>query len=275
MEGRLRVLDRAVDSSFDELTVQEAECFRDTGWPLYIQCLWTASVQPSPRVTSLRNADSVGLPFGTYISLNRFHDGAWHVDRARAGVPDDLWAKQLFTAIDIELDGIRVTEILRAIERAEELLVHPWQQVLLYTSYSSWTTQIVPRNSTAVSARGNLLWNAVWDLDPDIDFPRLSFGGWLPGQVALEQWSGGRKVCGQFVDRNTVVRELVFPPEGEDEVDEVAREQIQRLSQALGDTKRVVAELSEEVEGHQKTIVDMKRVSGEHYEETVSQGAHS
>jgi hypothetical protein len=61
------------------------------------------------------------------------------------------------------------------------------------------------------------LWNALWDLHPDFDYPTLRFGGWADKQVFMEQWSGGSDVCGQFVDRNTIVNpRLIYSQEEED-----------------------------------------------------------
>ncbi len=198
---------RAVDASFDQLTLAEAQCLKDKSWPVYWQCLWTGSEQPGPRVISLRTAQQTGLLLGGYISLTSAHTGAWHVASGRAGVPDDLWGAMDFVAIDIELRGITIPNILQAIDAVEAL----GKKATLYTSYNAWVNYVIPGNSPAVSARGIPLCNALWDKNPDFDFPTLRFGGWTDDQVFMEQWSGGTYVCGQFVDRNTIVNpELVY-----------------------------------------------------------------
>lgn len=197
---------RAVDASFDPLTAIEALCLANSDTPLFAQCLWTATTTPAPRVISLREASNAGLMTAGYISLNRHGRGAYHIDRGREGVPDDLWQALKFVAVDIELDGIRVEEIVAACERVVTL----GQRPIIYTNYNTWTSKIIPANSDVLARLGILLWNAYWDLHPDIDFPQCRFGGWRDDQVMLEQWSGGAHVCGTFVDRNTVIRELLL-----------------------------------------------------------------
>ena len=208
---------RMVDSSFDELTHAEAQCLKEQSWPIYWQCLWTGATAPRPRVTSLRVAEAEGLLTGAYISLNASQSGVWHVDQGRSGVPDDIWEKLDFVSVDVELRGIRIEEILEAIDRLEELGKDG--KVTVYTSYNAWTNYVIPGNSRLISALGIPLNNALWDQHPDFDFPFLRFGGWRDDQVFSEQWSGGSMVCGQFVDRNTIVNpRLIYSEEEENDV---------------------------------------------------------
>lgn len=196
---------RAVDSSYDELTDQEAKCFKANNWALYIQCLLalprTGPEQPPKRVISLRNALNNGLPIAGYIVLGRARPGPEYIDLGRAGVPDDIWKALKFVAVDVEVPGLQVDEISRAVERVEQL----GKIAIIYTNYNTWKNYIVPGDDTRLARGGTPLWNASWDVDPDIDFVGLSFGGWKIDGVAIEQWAGGTQVCGQFVDRNTVV----------------------------------------------------------------------
>lgn len=248
----------AVDASYDTLHADEIGCFMRNDIELFVQCLWTGAEQPSPRVANLRVADQMGIMTAGYISLTRRGSGQEHVDRGRAGVPDELWRAMKFVAVDIELDGIRIEEIVRACNRVVTL----GQQPILYTNYNSWMNKVIPSNPTDIADSGILLWNAYWDGDPDIDFPRLPFGGWRADEVVIEQWSGGTNVCGAFVDRNTVVRHLFERLAGtpgeenggeEDMVDEVAR-------QALADLKPIVAAQGEEIEALQGIVADVKQV---------------
>lgn len=206
---------RAVDASFDELTLSEAECLKAQSWPVYWQCLWTGVEQPPACNLSLRTAEQAGLLLAGYISLTNCWAGIWHVDMGRLGVPDDLWDKLDFVAVDVELPGIRLHEILQAINELEAL----GKKVTLYTSYNAWMNYVIPGNSDAVARRGIPLCNALWDKNPDFDFPTLRYGGWRDEQVFMEQWSSGTHVCGQFVDRNTIVHpRLIYSQEEEDDV---------------------------------------------------------
>ena len=198
---------RAVDSSFDQLTAVEAACLREKSWPVYWQCLWTAIEQPAPRVLSLRTAKDAGLLIAGYISLNQDGPGGAHVDRARDGIPDDLWADLDFVAVDVELRGINISQVMSAVRRVEEL----GQKPTIYTSWNAWTNYLAEGPSRVPADEDIPLCNAIWDDHPDFDFPTLRFGGWRDDQVFMEQWSGGSYVCGQFVDRNTIVHpELVY-----------------------------------------------------------------
>ena len=191
---------RAVDSSFDPLTQEEATCLKRSN-TLFVQCLWTALVQPDPRVINLREAHNAELDIAGYISLNGRGTGTAHVKAGLAGLPDDLRDALKFVAVDVELPGIPARQIWEAIRELERQSLNP----IIYTSYNAWTTMVIPRNPTGFSAQGYKLWNAFWDKHPDVDFPRYRFGGWSDDQVVMEQYSGGTSVCEQLVDRNVIV----------------------------------------------------------------------
>ncbi len=222
---------RAVDASFDQLTVNEANCLKRASWPVYIQCLWTAAEQPGVRVVSLRTAMNAGLLVAGYISLNANSSGSWHVAQGRAGIPDDIWDALDFVAIDVELRGITISNIREAVIDVEAL----GKKAVIYTSWNAWNNYVIPSNSSALSERGVPLWNALWDKNPDFDFPTLRYGGWGDDQVFMEQWSGGTDVCGQFVDRNTIVNpELVFGTIHDDTVQPVQEILRQLLTMNVG-----------------------------------------
>lgn len=218
---------RAVDSSYDRLTEREAKCLRGSDCLFFIQCLLalpsTGPEQPGYRVESLRNAQCQGLRTGAYIAIGSDLRGAEYVDMARRGVPDDIWDALEFVAVDVEVPGIIEDQIWGALGRLRELNTDwddSWgliSQAGIYTTYNAWMNYVRPSNPKSFSNAGVWLWNALWDGDPDVDFTGLPFGGWHPSQVLMEQWSGGTNVCGQFVDRNTVVHpEILDLPKEED-----------------------------------------------------------
>ncbi len=202
---------QAIDCSFDELSLDEARRLKSAGIELVVQCLWTGREQPAPRVINLRNAVYDGLKVAAYASLP---SGAAHgiadMEAARSGVPDDLWSRLEFCAVDVERPGIRIEAVSESLSQLESLGLG--NRKVVYTSWNAWRNYVIPSNDGRLSAQGNVyVWNANWDTAPDIDFPSLPFGGWTVQQVIGEQWSGGTLVEGQFADRNTFVRELVFP----------------------------------------------------------------
>ncbi|MCJ7510791.1 MAG: hypothetical protein MUP14_07895 [Dehalococcoidia bacterium] len=194
-----------VDASYDALSPSEARDLKNAGVRVFAQCLWAGSDQPGNRVINLRNAINAGLiPVG-YISVTNSHNGVWHVERGRAGVPDDIWGALALVPIDVELDGIPNGIIREAIDETARLGKRP----CIYTSYNAW----VNKQGNPKTFTDCLLWNALWDENPDIDFPGLPYGGWQPHQVVAEQWAGGDNYVGVFVDRDSFVRELLLPQE--------------------------------------------------------------
>lgn len=186
-----------LDSSYDVLTPTKARRLKNSGVQVYAQALWTGREQPASRIISLRNALDAGIPkLIGYISVsNNGRDGAWHVDQARAGVPDDIWNALVKVPVDVELAGLTLnTHVIPALNRVAAL----GKPKDVYTNYNTWVSILGnPRRPDGVG-----LWNAFWDGASDFDFPRLRFGGWQDGEVWGEQWSGGTNVEGQFADRN-------------------------------------------------------------------------
>ncbi len=191
----------AVDMSFDRLSLDEAKLLKLAGVRVLVQALWTAAQQPPLRVENLRVAEQAGFTepgyaIGGYASINANQPGDWHMDQAIAGIPQDLLGKLKKIAVDVELRGIKVVDIRKAIS-----YIHDTGKPRdIYTSYNVWMNYLDVRNPQNFTDCG--LWNAFWDNNPDFDFPSLTYGGWRPNQVWGEQWSGGTNVQGVFVDRN-------------------------------------------------------------------------
>lgn len=205
----------AVDSSYDLLTEAEAYQLKEEGVGLYIQALtafpYSGLHQPANRVVSLRNAHSAGLAIAAYALVGDLgYDGRSSMDFARAGVPDDLWDSLLFVAVDIETSGYSSYEVGQALIRLDELGKPP----VIYTNCGTWYDKL----GNPPKPPGALLWHAYWDDRPDFDFGNRpfwcqDFGGFQPGEVIGEQWSGGTLVAGQSVDRNIFRYEILPQPE--------------------------------------------------------------
>lgn len=208
----------AVDTAGAPVSLSQAQELKADGTTLLVQALtWWPSCgkptsQPSTRVDSLRNADSAGLDIAGYLLLDTQSSGAEAVDRARQGIPDDLWAKLKFVAIDFEIPGecwssgtvIPYQTISDALDELERL----GKPRVLYTSYGEWTGHLVPGNPPAPPR--TYLWEASWDGQPDVDFDRHPFGGWTAQDVVLEQYSGNTVRSGVYVDLDAMSAER-FP----------------------------------------------------------------
>ena len=230
-----------VDTSYADVTLDRAKELRAKGVMAAAQCLWTGAEQPKTRVTNLRNYIAAGIvPMG-YISLAAGASGKGHIDMGRQGVPDDLWAQLVLVAVDVELAGIPNKEIRGAVE----LLLALGKRRCIYTSYGHWTAH----QGNDKSFGDCLLWNALWDGDPDMDFERLPYGGWSPPRVVGEQWSGGTMVTGSVLaDRNTFVREVLMP-EPERLTDTEIRGAIGAILTQLGKLGLESRRLTEDVRG--------------------------
>lgn len=211
---------QGVDSSYDSLTLVEAQCLQQKGVRIFVQALTalpkTGLHQPRARIENLRNAFRGGLQTAGYLLIGPGMTGKQAVAEARRGIPISVWERLKFVAVDVEVAGIPDTEILAALQEIERL----GRTAVVYTSWNSWNTMVIPRNSVLIAREGYGLWNASWDNNPDIDFSNVRFGGWEPEAVIGEQWSGGTTICGQSVDQNTF-QEYVLGM-GKEEEEEVA-----------------------------------------------------
>ena len=185
-----------IDSSYDELTLDEARTLKVAGVQVFAQCLWTGIEAPGARLRSLMHAQDAGLATIGYISVsNNGRAGVWHVDSARMGIPDVVWNRLVKVPVDVELTHLSFdTHVKSALDRVAAL----GKPCDVYTSYHAWVDLL----GNPPRPMGVGLWNAIWDLHPDFDFPTLRYGGWQDNEVWGEQWSGGTQVHGQFADRN-------------------------------------------------------------------------
>jgi len=196
-----------VDISYGSLTEDRARKLRDTyGVKVVAQCLWSGSDQPAPRVTNLRTAMNAGLIVAGYISVTGSHNGVWHVEQGRAGVPDDIWTALALVPIDVELDGIPNGIIREAVDETARL----GKRRAIYTSFNAWTSK---QGNPLNFAADCLLWYALWDEEPEIEWPgRYPFGGWTLDKVLGKQSMGGHNLEGIDVDTDTFVKDLLVPP---------------------------------------------------------------
>jgi len=194
-----------VDGSYTRLTAQAAADLRAAGELVWWQCLWTGAEQPANRIENLRIAIAAGLiPMG-YISVTGNHDGAWHVQQGRAGVPDDLWAQLVLVVVDVELPGIPWCTVRQAVDLLAAL-EYGAKRRAIYTSYHAWV-DLMGNPTTFTDC---LLINALWDQDPDIDFAGLPYGGWTLAQLVGEQFNGGTEIGGVYVDLDMFNRHLLL-----------------------------------------------------------------
>lgn len=185
-----------VDASYDDITLEDMKKLYAAGVRVFMQCLWTGRDTPRTCFSNLTNAKAAGMILLGYISVNRFSTGAAHANQGRAAVDQELWNSLVAVETDVELPGISNEIIRGCVERIVEL---GKSTRVIYTSYGHWTYH---QGNTA-AFNDCLLHNALWDENPDVDFPKLPYGGWTPDMVLAEQYSGGTNVEGSFVDNNT------------------------------------------------------------------------
>ena len=207
-----------VDGSYTRLTAEAARDLRASGELVWWQCLWTGAERPDNALTNLQVAINGGLiPVG-YISVTGYHDGAWHVQHGRAGVPDDIWEALVKVPVDVELEGIPAATIRQAVD----LLATPdygAKRRSIYSAYHAWVGMM----GNPTDFTDCLLVNAFWDEDPDIDFARLPYGGWTLEQLLGEQYNGGTDICGVNVDLDMFNRSLLLEGTMPEVIDKKAR----------------------------------------------------
>jgi len=189
-----------IDISYQQLDNAKCDLLELAGVRACGQCVWTGAEQPAPRVTNLRllkdRMQARGgkiMPYA-YASISPGLGGMTHMERARAGFPDDLFAFLPKWVVDVELPGIISAQVRAALD-----YVAGWGKPRdVYTSYNAWVNYV--GNPMTFGDTG--LWNAYWDGDPDFDYPSRPFGRWR--EVWQEQWSGGTNVQGVFADRDQV-----------------------------------------------------------------------
>jgi hypothetical protein len=192
-----------IDTSYDDVSVAEARQLFGAGIQVALQCLWTGVEQPPHRVSNLRNYHRAGLIVGAYASLpDNAAYGSRHMDSARGGVPDDLWAALVRCAVDVERPGITRMAVRDATSRVVEL----GKPRTIYTNFDTWVNKL--GNPTTFTDCE--LWDASWQkgnspvFDGSRDFDARPYGNWRPEQVIAQQYTGGVNVEGVYVDRNVL-----------------------------------------------------------------------
>ena len=125
---------QGIYASFDNLTPAIAEALWRDGYRVFSQQLWTAAEQPANRVTNMRTALQRGFTLVGPIAINGSTPGDIHVNKAREGVPDDIWNALALVPIDVELEGIPNQQIRGAVERCVGL----GKRRSLYYSVHTW-----------------------------------------------------------------------------------------------------------------------------------------
>lgn len=215
-----------VDASFDALTLEKGAALLNAGYKVFWQCLWTGGVRPDNAITNLELAKSMGFIICGYISVAPHHDGLYHAQRGRLGIPDDLWEELALVPCDVELEGIPNQMVRDCVEAIASF----GKRRAIYTAFFAWVGQQGdPHDFTDC-----LLCNAYWDGSADFDFPSLPFGGWAPEQVVCEQYTGGGDVYGLNADKDEWNQELLLPEERVKYTDEKLDAIFPSILQTLG-----------------------------------------
>jgi CheY-like chemotaxis protein len=207
---------KVIDGSYTQLTLSAAQKLRAQGYGVWVQCLWTGAEQPEYRIENLRNAVAAGLLIAGYISVTGEYGGGWHVEQARTGVPDDLWAQLRLVFVDVELSGIPVTTVRDAVEAVAAL----GKRRAIYTSNHVW----VDFMGNPITFTDCLLWDANWDGRDALELVRR-YGNWTEAQLVGKQFHEGEQLDGVFVDLDEFDDALVQPEE--DMADNEARRMAQ------------------------------------------------
>lgn len=189
------------------------------------------AIGPNPHCEpNLANAKKAGFPYrGTYIVLDS-PQGTTALQAVRRG--RDLcgreWDGLALVALDVEVRGITVSEIMRAIEEVWRL----GKSVVVYTAYWFWHDLF----GNTQAFRDTPLWNANYhgrsiQKESDLGFNSVSYGGWMADKVIGEQWSGTTTLAGVEVDRNSFREDWLKQQIGEDNMG--LREDVEKLREEV------------------------------------------
>ena len=188
-----------VDLSFSRADQQWWEDRYDDGVRIGAQALWTGLQTPAPACDNLQDMRAAGVAPVGYLSLSDAYYGAVNVDKGYAACPD-MWAAYLFVVIDIEMPLTNPqAQIEEAIARVRAL----GQTPVIYTSWGAWSRYVGSWTPDVP------LWNALWDNDPDVDYPGLPFGFTV---LVGEQYRGGGDWRGVNVDLDVFDKRLLQQP---------------------------------------------------------------
>lgn len=222
-----------VDASFDELTPQKAAALWADGKSVFAQCLWTGVSAPAVRVGNLQVAKAQGFITVGYISLTASFSGAWHVARAREGIPDDVWGALALAPIDIELQQIDNAQIRSALTAADATLGSAQRKrPCVYTSPSKWRDN----QGDSHDFLDCLLWLAQYDGDAariNADLP----GGWSYAQLVGKQYTNSMDVDGLNADSDVWDGDLLM------ETDAPTKEEFGALYAREEDTRRLIVDM--------------------------------
>ena len=163
---------------------------------LAIVGLWTGNKAYDNAPTTLANARAANKLTGAYFALSEGRSGREHAAIARL-VARDEWDKLSFCAIDCELPGITIEQIVDAI--SEVIIQH--MRPILYTREGWWKENF----GGTTAPDGIWLWNAYYDDDPDTDYEQHPYAGIPYSRLAGEQYTdtkdvGGIGVCFSLFD---------------------------------------------------------------------------
>lgn len=193
--------------SYDLLTPEKAKQAWDAGYRVFSQQLWTALEQPGNRVVNLRNALNQGFVLVGPIAVNGSQKGAVHVQKARAGIPGDLWDAIALLPIDVELENIPNSYLREAVDLTEAY----GKRRSLYYSVHTW----VDYQGDPAGFRDCLTYVARYDGIASVAFvqqPPSMIGTFLAGkQYTNTVRTFGMDTCREVWDSRILLPEAIPP----------------------------------------------------------------
>lgn len=188
---------------------------------LFIQCMWTGAVVPSPALSNLRLAQQAAMDIAIYVNPYKISDSArlpdpyQPVERAQ-NMLGELWEKLIFVAVDVERlllpesqpSAARIQATLKATLDMVEHVRRMGKIPVLYTG--AWFWNGVLGNPKPPELDGVAAWLAQYDHTPDLSKLNTQFGPrW---RVAAKQFAGTTSTPGGVVDLNVFALDFVQNP---------------------------------------------------------------
>ena len=192
---------KGLDIAFSEPSQQWWEDRRSEGFEVMVQNLWTGGFASNDGIkavasNNLRRARLAGYKVAAYA--NASPPDWWplkiQMDNIKANAGGE-WVNIKDVVIDVEIPR---TNMARVFELADALYLENKNVDVLYSAYWFWSGHMGnDKNPRWLRFK---LWNADYDGDSTIDFPR-PYGPWT--EVEHKQYKGTTYIEGQAIDLNT------------------------------------------------------------------------
>jgi len=164
---------KVIDASFSRISVPTFRLFRDEGYDIFVQDVWTGIGSPLPSYWNLYDSLEAKNISAAYNVINGARPGDEQIDEGHR-VIGDLWNEMNFIAVDVEVNGITVEIVRQALDHVRTL----GQRAILYSGGWFWAdpNRWADGANDPTDFRDEKLWTSDYTKTPTLLAP--GYGGW-------------------------------------------------------------------------------------------------